>query len=372
MMFNFTLAVKRGIKSVYFPILLILCTVITLFAPVLGKEEATPPAGIFDMDNTAVSTAVVESLANENFVVCDDENTLRKKVAVGEFDCGMIIKSGFSDALANNKLDNAVTFLYSPLSFSEELYKNHISAAIFERLSPVIIAEVMGDTLDEIGITAKDIASEYNRRISAGPLFTFELLDVNSAANFSDERGQAYLMFFASILIFTAVMYSVGDSASEVLSTLSERIGIRKFLLSVTLPNIVVRVFGIILSLTLSAILEMLFFGSHIVVKMLPGLIVYILLILSFSLIASVIFRKSSDFRTLTVMVLLTSVVLCPAYIDLSAIWRPITVIRGFLPTFWLWLCEDFSAVWLISIPILAIAAGIFAAGTQRAKKSNR
>lgn len=371
-MWSFSLAIKRAMRSVYFPVLLALCTVITLFAPIFGKEESLPPAGVCDRDSTEISARATAYLAKNGFEICSDEDILRQKIASGEFDCGVIIKSGFSNSVKRNNPDGTAIFITSPLSFADELYKNHIVTAVFIHTVPAITAEITEEHFKGIGVTADDISEVYYDRISHGPTFTFDIENVDSDASFSHDRGKTYLMFFASILIFTAVMYSVNECSSpDHLASLKGRLGARNLLLFVTLPGLSVRVLGIALSLTLSAVLESLIFKSSTVTELLPELFSYTLLILSFAFVISVIFPKSADFRTVSVVVLLASLVLCPAYTDLSAMWRPAAAIRGFLPTYWLWFCKDFPLAWLIAISALAIASAIFVMSAYLPKRNN-
>lgn len=361
-MYAFLLAVKRAVRSISFPILLIACTVIIAFAPALGREESLPPAGICDLDNTESSKRIINSLSDNGFVFYDDAELMREKIMMGELDCGMIIKKGFSDFLNRNELENSVIMITSPTSFSPQLYKNHLCAAVFSEVAPIITADAIGyEMLTTYNITKDDIITEYRKELDSGILFSFDIEYISSShSDYTDSRQEAYLMFFASVLIFSAVMYSTCKLLNTDLFSLGRRIGIKAIMTSWVIPNIAVHILGIILSVVLAVPLEVLFLGSTAVASLLPAMLIYILLITAFGVLVAAILWDSTKMRSLTFIMLLMSLVFCPAYIDISAFFEASNLIRLIVPPYWLWYAADIPIVATVTLPLLLLAFTLF------------
>ncbi len=370
-MYTLLLAMKRAARSVYFILLMVLCTILLAAVPSIGRAESIPPAGICDLDGTAESARVVKSLSSDGFIVYESEAVLRGEIEMGNLDCGAIIKKGFSSALYTNELERAVIFVTSPLSLSHVLYENHVSAAIFTEAVPVITAQLMGDDFLALhNIDKEEIFSEYRSRIDSGLLFSFDVESISSTGNFSDNRAKTYLMFFASLLIFSAVMYTVCRLTAEDIPQLGRRIGVKATIHSLIIPNLAIHTLGISLSLVLAVPIEGLIFGTDTILPLLPSLFGYTLLIIACALIFAAILWDSTNLRTLTFILLLMALVMCPAYLDISALWSGVKLLRAVLPLYWLWYCADFPLMALIAAPpLLIIALSMFGLRAQKKLK---
>ena len=140
-----TLAFKRAMRTIYVPILLVLCAIIAFFAPLISSTEELPKAGVYSADKSEMADHVVDYLTDNLYVECESEEALREKISRGEYNCGVIIYDGFEDRVKSGDTDEIVLFLSSPSSFVPMIYKNHIMAAIYKEYAPYVTASLIDD-----------------------------------------------------------------------------------------------------------------------------------------------------------------------------------------------------------------------------------
>jgi len=329
------IAFKRTFRKAYFPVFLIILTAVLVLIPDVGREEKLAPAGIYDADNSEISKRVVKHLINNGFTVCRDEESLREGISNGELDCGAILTEGFDDLILENNLDAAVPFLTSPTSYLPEIYKNHLAAAIFTEVTPIIVA----DALKETGISQEESISKYRDMMESGAVFSFEMLQTDEIVlNHEEKRASVYAITVASFLIFTLLLYAICDNMTDNGNDVAIRVGKIRLWMCAILPGMAVRVIFIIFSAAIAAGIALLVKKEHVLVSLILPVILYALCIALFAMLTAVVVKKVSVILILTFFILLFSLILCPIYTDISLVIPWISTVRLFLPTYWLWI----------------------------------
>lgn len=335
----------------YFPILLILLAMVIFLAPMLGREETIPNAGLCDLDKTKSSERIAAYLTDNGYIICEDEHVMREMIQDGILNCGLIIPEGFEELMYADSLDDTVIFISSPLSYSPEIYQSHAAAAIFGELAPIITAT----QLDGTGITAAESVGEYHSLTDSGLRFSFLVETVNTVASPQDERASTYLLGAASLFIFAVLMYAACDLLSGDIRMLAPRIGMGKTVLHAVIPGMVVRVIGVMLSALTAAFMSWAVFEDTLILSLLVPLCVYTLYIAAFAIFAAALFADTAKMQIFTFFILIPSLILCPIYVDMSLTYRWISIFRILIPTYQLWIYAEHP----LSAVIVPIAAAV-------------
>jgi len=333
MMSFLSLSVKRAFRSGFGLMLLFLVILITA-APGLGRNETLPPAGVCISDKGVISERISKHLSELGFELCQSEEIMRKRISSGEYDCGAVIPEGFGEKLASGMLDEAVLFITSPTSFAPDVYQNQLSAAIFAEYAPYITAEA----LSGMEITAEEALEAYRQRLDGGQVFSFDIVYSGTEEESAEpQRASAYTLAAASLMIFAVMSHSCCGIVRADSRLLSKRIGGGRMFVCSVLPDLGVRVIGVILAcgvaVGLSGVL-----GGGIPPRLLLAIALYTLAVTVFTYGAAVILRTPARLQFLSFFVILASLVLCPIYLDVSLFLPWIGYLRAALPTYWLWL----------------------------------
>ncbi len=344
----FTIASMRALRTVYFPVLMIILAVTLYFAPVLGEKEAIPPAGICDYDDTELSRRVVNYLTQNGYTVFDNEEAMRKMISEGKLNCGAVINEGFESLMYADMADNAVTFIKSPLTYSGGIYQSHISAAIFGEIAPIIAAGELSGT----NITEKDISDEYKHLTDTTVRFSLDVETVESNEAPAISRPMTYLLTAASFMIFAVIMHSVCSVLWQDLNSAAPRIGIDKTIIHLIIPDIAVRILGISLSVVISALTALWIRGNSLIITLLPSIFAYTLFVTALAIVMFAVLRKRSLVQVFSFFVLILSLIFCPIYMDISVMLRWAEDFRVLAPPYWLWICADHPLSLICALPL--------------------
>ncbi len=339
---------KRMLRTVYFPILLVILAVILYLAPVIGKEEAIPLAGVCDRDKSELSGRVTEYLTQNGYISVDDEALMREMIAKGDLNCGVIINKGFDESIRTDTAEEAVTFIISSLSYSPEVYRNHVSAAVFDQLAPIISAGELKAT----DITVDEYISEYRKFTDGGIRFSFKLETAGSNSAASNERPQTYFLGAASLLIFAVILYCVCDLLSRNIRSLAPRIGMTRTVFYSLIPDISVRIIGIFLSVLLSALAALFFRHDTLLLSLTLPVFIYSLLITAAAVLVFAVFGSTAGTHIFAFFLLLLGLIFCPIYMDISLVFKWCAAFRVLIAPYWLWLCADYPILTIAAVPI--------------------
>ncbi len=355
-MYHYLLALKRTLRSLYFPILLVIFTFALIASVSLGENEGMPIAGVCDFDESITSKNIVSYLTENSYELCPDEKTLRERVSTGEYNCGVVIPEGLEDLLKSDKLDKAVTFIASPSTFLRAIYSNHVTAAIFSEYAPIMSAASISDA----SITKDEVVAEYRDMMADGAPFTFDIEYVEAVATASsqntDVRTRSYSLAIASLLIFVMLMHGVCDLISKDIKSLCGRIGMKNTLLHNVIPNMSVRIIGIMLASTAAALVSFLMNKNTTLTELLLPIFIYSIAIATLALFAAAIFADSAKIHIFTFFIFILGLVLCPIYIDVSLMLPFAKYMRLLTAQYWLWIFSDTPLLMFIPIILLPIS----------------
>ena len=367
MLYSFILALKRTLRSIYVPVMLLVMAVAIFFAPLLGHEEELPPAGICDLDNSEYSRLVCDYLLQNRFEMCSDEETLRTKVSKSEYDCGIIIPEGFEENLLRADLGEAIVFLDSPLSYQPELYRNHVGAAVFGEVAPYISVKHLTDT----DIAPESVIAKYREMTAGGADFSFVLETTEAVEITENGHARTYVFGAAAILIFAFMMYAVCDVLSGDIAAISHRIGMKNTIVYTVIPDMCVRILGVITAVFLAAFASRLILGDSTLLSLIGPLVLYTVLAASFGIMLAALLANTGRIQIYTFFMLIMALVLCPIYIDLSLFADWLNIFRCIIPPYWLWLSES-SGVIMLLITVVSVPLSLGAMYLRFARKPNK
>lgn len=341
----YLLAFMRLLRSVSFPLMLAVTAAVIFAAPLIGREEALPPAALFDADQSPASAAVADLLAEDGFLRCPDEQSLRDGVRRGLYDCGLILPAGFGEALREGTLGESLVLVTSPVSLVPDLYRNQAAAAVFAVRAPYITA----DALSHTDITEAEVLAEYSRLAARGSLFTFSLTDGETAVLPADDRAVTYTVSAAAFLLFALLTGSFSAVLRDA-DALLPRTGAVPFLRSVLIPSAAVRTVSAAAVSALALLLSSAVSGDARMCGLILPVCAYALLLTAFAAVLCAILPDAGRIRTVSCFLLIASLVLCPVYLDVTLALPWLSYLRMLLPSFWMWAAA--------AHPVLALLIG--------------
>ena len=320
-------AVKRLFVTPWFTLFWILILVLPVMAQRAAADVAVPAPGYAiegNADEDAVRMAAY--LEEAGFRRFASREALREAVDQREADAGVVISGNISSKLGESGIKNCLFFVKSPNSFLPDLWQEHASAALFGVYAPYIMA----DALDGAALSDEEIFAAYYDRFDAGKLFSFDISSEKGHVEPLTERQDRFFLGALSLLLFAAAFYAAAEPLTDETRALSARSGRKAALTHFFLPGAAVRY----LLLWLAGAGAALLCGRA---AILPALALYVLLLAAFGLVLKAI-PGSRWQGMLCLFLLLISLALCPVYTDLSLALPAVSVIRRFLPPYWLWM----------------------------------
>ena len=319
-------AVKRLFVTPWFALFWILILLAPVMAQRAAADVAVPAPGYAvpgDADEDAMRMAAY--LEEAGFMRYSSQEALRQAVDEGKADVGAVIPGNISSDLQKNDLEGVLLLIKSPNSLLADLWQEHVSAALFGVYAPY----VMEDALDGAGLSEEEIFAAYYGRFDAGKLFRFDIESAKGQVEPLTERQNRFFLGALSLLLFAAAFYAAAEPLADETRALSARSGRKAALAHLFLPGVCVRYLLLFLAGAGAALLC----GRS---RLVPALSLYVLLLALFSLALKLI--PGSWQGMLCLFILLLSLALCPVYTDLSLAFPAVSVIRRFLPPYWLWM----------------------------------
>ena len=320
-------AVKRLFVTPWFPLFWILILLVPVMAQRAAAEVSVPAPGyviegVPDEDAGRMAAYLEEA----GFLRFASAEELRGAVAARMADAGVVIPGNVSEAMRSGETDRCLTFIKSPNAFLPDLWQEHAAAAFFGAYAPY----VMADALDGSGLSEEEILAAYQERFDSGALFRFDIESAKGRVEPLNERQNAFFLGAVSLLLFTAAFYAAAEPLADETKTLSARSGKRQAVSHLYLPGAAVRYLLLWLAAAGAALLA----GRP---ALLLPLLFYVLLLAVFGLVLKLLPGAAWQ-GMLCLFILLAALALCPIYQDLSLIYPAVSVIRRFLPPYWLWM----------------------------------
>lgn len=322
------LALKRCLRPAFL-LALVLLFCATYAAGLTGKEAALRPNGFVDEDGSALSEEVCQALEQKGYLRYKDRAVLSAAVECGQLDCGAILLRGLGVQLAENRLDDCVLVLHSPMSFLTELYEAQISAVLFQMTAPLRTAQIAQAA--GVELSAQEVAERLAAYEAQGRLFTFQTELVDGKAPTENGYGPRLSRAVAALLLFTILVVEfrrIWASSRRMAAVIGRRAAAR----AVLLPQ-------------LSVTLLLCFLAAAIPLgrfSMLSGLLPFCLCIAALACLPV----AQSLLCVLLPCVLLGSLALFPIYLDLCARYPALLPLRLLLPPCWLVLTPEHPLLW--------------------------
>ena len=320
-------AAKRLFVTPWFTLFWILILLVPAMAQRAAADVAVPAPGYSVEGNADEDAARMAAYLEEaGFSRFASREALREAVDEGKADAGVVIPGNISSKLRESGIKTSLVFIKSPKSFLPDLWQEHASAALFGVYAPY----VMADALDGAELSEEEIFTAYYDRFDAGKLFSFDIESAKGHVEPLTERQDRFFLGALSLLLFAAAFYAAAEPLADESRALSARSGRKAALTHFFLPGAAVRYVLLWLAGAGAALLC----GRS---SLLPALALYVLLLAVFGLVLKAI-PGSSWQGMLCLFLLLISLALCPVYADLSLALPAVSVIRCFLPPYWLWM----------------------------------
>ena len=315
-------ACKRMTKNTSFLVLLAVYVTAIFAASLNGAAGEYPPAGVCGGDDSAAGERIVSYLTDNGFILFDDEEEMRRQVEDGTLDCGVVLPDDLSRRLEEGEINGCARFLESPLSLIPERYRGHASAALFREYAPHIAASALADA----GIAREELLTEYEEMFAQGYAFSFEILTTDGA--YHPENTENTLVIGAAALLLFALLLGMGTNDGQ--AGLLHRLGIKKMLLTVTLPQELVYTGAAAAAGSAGLVLA----GA---LQWIAPLWIYALLLCALRVFLSA-FLGDRERCILAAVVLLLSLALCPVFVDLTLFAPALRALRCILAPYWFWL----------------------------------
>lgn len=348
------LAFKRAMRTVYVPVLLLMCAAVAFFAPLMSEEERLPMAAVYSADDSEMARSAVSYLLDNNFAECDSEESLREMLARGEYNCGVIIYEGFEERIIQGDTEGLVLYLTTPSSYAPSIYQNHVMTAIYKEYAPYITASL----IDDSHFTDVEVIERYNEMMDEGGRFTFEVTREDSAAVGGDDRAFAYTVGLSAMLIFALVMYGVISSVTTDLETMRKRIGAGRAVVYTVIPSLAVRAVSVVAAFSAGILFSSVYSGNKDLLGVIGAVAIYTLLVTAFGVLIASVCRNPKIIEIITFFILVGGLVLCPIYYDISAMIPWVGTFRNILPVYWLWLCSE-HLILMLSITVILLPASV-------------
>ena len=315
-------ACKRVVKNTSFLILLLVYIAAIFAASLEGAQGEYPQAGVCGGDNSAAHQRIIAHLTENGFILFDDEEEMLQQVENGRLDCAVVLPDDLSRRLAAGEMNGCARFVTSPLSLIPERYRSHVSAALFREYAPYITASALADA----GITREEVLAEYEEMFAQGYAFSFEISTMDGAYH-PEKKENTLVMGTVSLLLFALLL---GNRAADEQTSMLRRLGVKKMLLAVILPQELVyagtaAVAGSV-GLALAGELQWI----------MPQWI-YALLLCALRILLTA-FMEDRERKILVAVALLLSLALCPVFVDLTLFAPSLVVLRSLIAPYWFWI----------------------------------
>ena len=324
---------KRCFHSISFPIMMIMLILVLPLTAGLGRVSEQLPAGVVDMDGSALSQRIVEELTENGFVCFDEASVLTKAVGTGEADCGVILPEGLASMMEQGAIGKEIQVICSAQSMAKDMYLGHVSAALFAELAPFITAK----ELEAYEIPLSAVLEEYHAMLADGYAFSFEVLTEDGLPAPENVHAESLMLGVTAVLLFIAISMTVAELVHKDMKSVTQRIGKKQAFCRVLLPGITLRT-GLLWLATIAGLLisEPVTDGFNETSLIVPALL-YGLLICVLSLVLAMLCSDSRVLYLLLFVVLIAAVVICPIYIDIAVISPVLEKLRNLIPVYWLW-----------------------------------
>lgn len=345
----FRLIVKRQLNYIFLPVLLAalpVCAFIVSKIPQM-QQNSVPRIGIYARGNDRLSLMSADALVSTDndcviYYIADSEEELRQDIINKTADCGYIFTENLTDKIMSGNFKNSIILLEAPSSVMQSLSNEMVFFAVFRNFGKDIALDYIDrtDSFSNVKESAKLYVNERFDYYLNGPAtfhVEFKTLDAsadaskNGSIEYNAETNLFPLRGILAVIIFAAGLFGsvqwLTDRDNGVFITLPFSFAVSS---RIMYPFISSLLFAISSVVTLIAAGQ--FTGA---VSEISSMLVYLLIITSFSAILSCIIKSVRFFAAIIPAFLLCTLICCPIFFDLSMYMPFIDVIRRLMPPFY-------------------------------------
>ena len=351
-MTNFFLSFKRTAKKPSVLIMLFATAVCTLLCGFLSEDDGIPNCGIVS-GNDQNAMYISEMLVSDGFIPYENGAALIKGIERGEVASGFVFPDDFTERIEDCDLDEALTFYESPSAFFPSIYKYRAVSRILNVYAPYITSRLLSyEGLDIPPEVMRSIIDEY---IAKDEEFKFTVANAEGApvevSHYSQKLALGALALF---LFFAFGLFAVPYTEVQFLP-LVRRIGLKKALLSYTLPSILSVMLLFFTTSAAALVASEFLFASGMSALILPTAI-YTVFLSALGVAIAAIFGSTENARVPIMAICLMSVAFCPIFVDIPSIIGLPLWPKWFLPPMFLYAAID-NVVLCAIVAILTFAA---------------
>lgn len=300
-------------------------------------------------DNTRVGICIAETDYGEQllnllegmdsvfiFDQYEDEEDLLEDVESGVLECGFLLSEDFEEMVRKERFEQSITYLCTPLTTKGAVVKETIYTAFLQLYGEFILEQIESDLYAEYDENVmQEMQERYQHYLENSQLLQMntEIVPVKREYSGEDQSGKephpvhgmiGALLFFMLWIEGGRRFQNKGTSVFAALDTKRCRIfEYCSYLASLTIPAV-------------AALVCVLIFTEHRgVIKEAGMLLFFVVTAGLWVLNVSRLLKKSNTFVAWVFTLVAVQVLICPVFVDLSAFFPALSVIRWAFPVMW-------------------------------------
>ncbi len=331
------LALKRLSRSLPFLLSLILLLVAPTLGGLLGRQTASPNAGLVALDSSNETSQLIDILTEQGFLLYESEQAMREDIDLGRISCGAVLPADLGKRIRNVELDGSIRFLCPATALLPELFRVSVVSGILTVAAPYFSEPIIEELAPGYDLTS-EIVAEYLARQNDGLGFVFDIETVETKPRVARDFGEIFGLTLLSVMLFILPLIQSCRICSDGYAALSRRLGKRIAYRTVFLPEVAVSQLCSLLCILIGLPLAAFLVGKPNLLAFLPSALLCSLLLGLLGLILPLVFKRADSLQMLIVPVLLLTLVFCPLFIDVAILFPAANILRAFLPTYWIFL----------------------------------
>lgn len=209
------LFIKRCFKKISFIILLLAIPILCYMLKDSSQgSTGNLCAGIYLETESPLATEIVENLTSDyesvDFEVCNNLDTLKKRVLNGTYECGYMFPDNFDEKLSINDTNELVTVYLSPGTITSAITSEYIFSEISKKytLTELIDYVKKDDSFNEKELKGmeEEITELYLHYLNGDETFTFEYITDGNTILDNTEIFSSYLLMSVKGIIALLIM----------------------------------------------------------------------------------------------------------------------------------------------------------------------
>lgn len=319
---------KRLLYKSSFTVMLALTFLSILLCGSLSTDDGIPACGVV-LGNDSMAKDLGKQLVEDGLVTYDDETALRKAIKRGEVSMGAILPHDLTARLETGNTSGMISFVESPSSVLQPIYRYRISAYLLEAYTPYLTSSL----LQEAGVkrTPDEMRVEIDAYLANEATFTFTFSSITGTPAASEHYSFQLCAGVAALFLFFAFGLFACPYTNRQLAAIMRRVGVSRTFFAFALPSIlaVLTLFAVAVASALW-LTDMLFQNGAAV--LIPAALIYTVFLSALGVLLTAVFGNTDRLRIPMFILCLFSLGFCPIFADLPALLNIPTWPKVFLP----------------------------------------